>query len=54
MQDSWQRLADMQQHRSNFMVVVRRDRLYAIGGDEVIDINLDSVEVYDPDTDSWR
>ncbi|XP_074480213.1 kelch-like protein 33 [Sebastes fasciatus] len=52
-QDSWKRLADMQEFRSNFSVVVQDQRLYAIGGDKEINTNLDSVEMYNPDNDSW-
>uniref|UniRef100_A0A673CEZ2 Si:ch211-63p21.8 n=2 Tax=Sphaeramia orbicularis TaxID=375764 RepID=A0A673CEZ2_9TELE len=52
-QDSWKRLADMQEFRSNFSVVVQGERLYAIGGDKEINTNVDSVEMYNPDTDSW-
>ncbi|XP_024290265.2 kelch-like protein 33 [Oncorhynchus tshawytscha] len=53
MQDSWQRLADMQEYRSNFSVVVWGDRLYAIGGDMDMNTNLDSVEDYSPVSDTW-
>ncbi|XP_071767049.2 kelch-like protein 33 [Centroberyx gerrardi] len=53
MQDSWKRLADMQEFRSNFQVVVRRERLYAIGGDKELNTNVDTVEVYNTDSDSW-
>ncbi|KAM6894668.1 kelch-like protein 33 [Lycodopsis pacificus] len=52
-QDRWKRLADLQEFRSNFSVVVHEERLYAIGGDKEINTNLDSVEMYNPDTDSW-
>lgn len=52
--NSWERLPDMQEKRSNFRMVVRGNSLYAIGGDRDIDINLDSVEKYTPDTDNWR
>ncbi|XP_034533171.1 kelch-like protein 33 [Notolabrus celidotus] len=52
-QDSWRRLADMQDYRSNFSLVVHQERLYAIGGDKELNTNLDSVEMYDPDTDTW-
>ncbi|XP_029310894.1 kelch-like protein 33 [Cottoperca gobio] len=52
-QDSWKRLADMQEFRSNFSVVVQEEHLYAIGGDKEINTNVDSVEMYNPDTDSW-
>uniref|UniRef100_A0AAQ5WW11 BTB domain-containing protein n=1 Tax=Amphiprion ocellaris TaxID=80972 RepID=A0AAQ5WW11_AMPOC len=51
--DSWKRLADMHELRSNFSVVVLEERLYAIGGDKEINANIDSVETYNPDTDSW-
>ncbi|KAG7495589.1 kelch 33 [Solea senegalensis] len=52
-QNSWKRLADMQELRSNFSVVAHGDRFYAIGGDKEINTNVDSVEMYNPDTDSW-
>ncbi|XP_068444064.1 kelch-like protein 33 [Clinocottus analis] len=52
-QGCWKRLADMQEFRSNFSVVVHGQRLYAIGGDKEINTNIDSVEMYNPDTDSW-
>lgn len=44
----------MQEPRSNFLLVVREKFLYAIGGDKEIDINTDSVEMYKPDSNSWR
>ncbi|KAM3857683.1 kelch-like protein 33 [Diretmus argenteus] len=53
MQDSWKRLADMQDFRSNFPVVVQGENLYAIGGDREINTNVDSVEVYNQQSDSW-
>lgn len=53
-QNTWRRLADMQEFRSNFSVVVHKEHLYAIGGDKEINTNIDSVEMYNPDTDSWR
>ncbi|XP_061106864.1 kelch-like protein 33 isoform X1 [Conger conger] len=52
-QDQWQRLADMQENRSNFSLVEREGRFYAIGGDRDINNNMDSVTCYCPDTDSW-
>uniref|UniRef100_UPI0037E90C45 kelch-like protein 33 n=1 Tax=Semicossyphus pulcher TaxID=241346 RepID=UPI0037E90C45 len=52
-QDSWKRLTDMQEFRSNFSLVVHKEHLYAIGGDKELNTNLDSVEMYIPDTDSW-
>uniref|UniRef100_A0AAY5F019 BACK domain-containing protein n=1 Tax=Electrophorus electricus TaxID=8005 RepID=A0AAY5F019_ELEEL len=51
--NSWEKLPDMHEYRSNFMVVVRGDSLYAIGGDRNLNTNLDSVEKYSPDTNTW-
>ncbi|KAM7366438.1 hypothetical protein PAMP_015876 [Pampus punctatissimus] len=51
--DNWKRLADLQECRSNFSVVVHEEHLYAIGGDKEINTNVDSVEMYNADTDSW-
>ncbi|KAG7314080.1 hypothetical protein KOW79_022576 [Hemibagrus wyckioides] len=51
--NSWDRLSDMQEHRSNFTMVVRGDSVYAIGGDKDISTNLDSVEKYSVETDTW-
>ncbi|XP_054914706.1 kelch-like protein 33 [Poeciliopsis prolifica] len=53
MTNTWKSLADMQEPRSNFSLVVHEERLYAIGGDKEIDTNTDSVEVYKPDSNSW-
>ncbi|XP_035280402.1 kelch-like protein 33 isoform X1 [Anguilla anguilla] len=53
-QDRWQRLADMQENRSNFSLVEREGRFYAIGGDRDINNNMDSVACYCPNTDCWR
>ncbi|XP_029382548.1 kelch-like protein 33 [Echeneis naucrates] len=53
LQDGWRRLTDMHEFRSNFSVVANEKRLYAIGGDKEINTNVDSVEMYNPDTDSW-
>ncbi|XP_076018635.1 kelch-like protein 33 [Genypterus blacodes] len=53
MQDCWKKIADMQEFRSNFSVVVQEERLYAIGGDKELNSNTDSVEMYNPGTDSW-
>lgn len=44
----------MQEFRSNFAVVVHEEHLYAICGDKEINTNVDSVEMYNTDTDSWR
>ncbi|XP_061566344.1 kelch-like protein 33 [Cololabis saira] len=51
--DSWKRLADMQESRSNFSAVVHEECLYAIGGDKEINNNTDSVEMYNQVTDTW-
>ncbi|KAM6909126.1 kelch-like protein 33 [Xenentodon cancila] len=51
--DSWKRLADMQESRSNFSAVVYEECLYAIGGDKEINTNTDSVEMYNQVTDTW-
>ncbi|XP_005813230.1 kelch-like protein 33 isoform X1 [Xiphophorus maculatus] len=51
--NTWKRMADMQEPRSNFSLVVHEERLYAIGGDKEIDTNTDSVEMYKPDSNSW-
>ncbi|GAA6222721.1 kelch-like protein 33 [Lates japonicus] len=52
-QDSWKRLADMQEFRSNFSVVAHEGCFYTIGGDKELNTNVDSVEKYNPNTDSW-
>jgi len=54
MRDHWKRLADLLELRSNFTLVVSGDALYAVGGDKDIHTNLDSVEKYSLETDSWR
>ncbi|XP_073693665.1 kelch-like protein 33 [Garra rufa] len=51
--DHWKRLADLHELRSNFTLVVSGDGLYAVGGDKDINTNLDSVEKYSRETDSW-
>ncbi|XP_056432150.1 kelch-like protein 33 [Gadus chalcogrammus] len=52
--DRWRRLADMQEARSSFSVVVGEDDLlYALGGDRQINTNVASVEVYNQQADSW-
>lgn len=53
-QNRWKQLADMLEFRSNFCAVAHEDRLYAIGGDKEINTNIDSVEMYNLDTDCWR
>ncbi|XP_067308198.1 kelch-like protein 33 [Pseudorasbora parva] len=51
--DHWKRLADLQELRSNFTLVVSGGALYAVGGDKDIHTNLDSVEKYSLETDCW-
>ncbi|KAI7790074.1 kelch-like protein 33 [Triplophysa rosa] len=51
--DSWERLADMVEQRSNFTLVVSENVLYSIGGDKDINTNLDSVEQYSTKSDFW-
>nr|XP_015802069.2 kelch-like protein 33 [Nothobranchius furzeri] len=53
MKERWKRLADMQESRSNFSVVVHEDHLYAIGGDKELNTNTHAVEMYTPETDTW-
>lgn len=53
-QNCWKQLADMLEFRSSFCTVARGDRLYALGGDKEINTNVDSVEMYNLETDSWR
>ncbi|XDV19329.1 hypothetical protein PO909_024816 [Leuciscus waleckii] len=52
-QNSWQRLADMHERRGSFTVVVLDGKLYAIGGERYSGVNMESVEVYCPNTNSW-
>ncbi|KAL0970096.1 hypothetical protein UPYG_G00237090 [Umbra pygmaea] len=51
--NSWERLADMQEKRCNFSIVVLKGMIYAIGGDTDPGTNLSSVEGYCPNKDSW-
>ncbi|KAK3523181.1 hypothetical protein QTP86_021717 [Hemibagrus guttatus] len=53
-QNSWQRLADMNERRGNFALVVLDGKMFAIGGDKDSEFNTGSVEVYCPVTDTWR
>ncbi|XP_049328080.1 kelch-like protein 33 isoform X1 [Astyanax mexicanus] len=53
MQNSWIRLADMNERRGSFALVVLDDKLYAMGGNVDAELNTETVEVYFPDTDSW-
>lgn len=53
-QNIWRKLADMWEFRSSFSLVAHKEHLYAIGGDKEINTNVNSVEMYNPDTNSWR
>ncbi|MBN3295630.1 KLH33 protein, partial [Amia calva] len=53
-EDSWQRLVDMQEPRNYSSVLVRDGLIYVLGGDRDTEHNLDSVECYNPTTDCWR
>uniref|UniRef100_A0A4W5LMK7 Kelch-like family member 33 n=1 Tax=Hucho hucho TaxID=62062 RepID=A0A4W5LMK7_9TELE len=53
LQNRWERLANLQEKRCNFSVVVLDEMIYAIGGYIDPETNLDSVERYCPNTDSW-
>ncbi|XP_076867832.1 kelch-like protein 33 [Brachyhypopomus gauderio] len=50
-QNGWERLANMLERRSSFALVVLDEKIYAIGGES--EVNVDSVEVYCPNTNSW-
>ncbi|XP_052416405.1 kelch-like protein 13 [Carassius gibelio] len=52
-QNFWQRLADMHETRGSFTLVVLNGKIYAIGGERDSEANMESVEVYCPNTDSW-
>ncbi|XP_056156834.1 uncharacterized protein LOC130130999 [Lampris incognitus] len=52
LQNSWERLPDMQEYRCSFSLVVLNEMLYAIGGDSV-QLNLGSVERFCLTTNSW-
>ncbi|KAK3507408.1 hypothetical protein QTP70_019651 [Hemibagrus guttatus] len=52
-QNSWQRLADMNERRGNFALVVLDGKMFAIGGDKDSEFNTGSVEVYCSVTDTW-
>uniref|UniRef100_A0A8C2A373 Kelch-like protein 33 n=1 Tax=Cyprinus carpio TaxID=7962 RepID=A0A8C2A373_CYPCA len=53
-QNFWQRLADMHETRGSFTLVVLNGKIYAIGGERDSEVNMESVEVYCPNTNSWR
>ncbi|KAL4007200.1 hypothetical protein ACER0C_001052 [Sarotherodon galilaeus] len=52
-ENSWEYLAEMQEKRSSFSVVVLNEKIYAIGGHGDTD-PIDSVERYCPSTNSWN
>ncbi|CAN7994822.1 unnamed protein product, partial [Ixodes hexagonus] len=49
----WQRLADMKHARCNHATVACNRKVYAIAGQDEFDRFLASVEVYDPNEDTW-
>ena len=51
-QDSWREVAPMRKARSGLAAGMVGGKLYALGGYEYPD-TLDTVEVYDPATDTW-
>ena len=51
--DSWSTLRDMNVGRSSAAVVVGNSYLYVIGGCGEGDSHLSSMEVYDPDNNTW-
>ena len=53
LQNSWEKLAEMQEKRCSFSVAVLDGTIYAIGGHCDPDY-LDSVEQYCSITNSWR
>ncbi|XP_051569653.1 uncharacterized protein LOC127450008 [Myxocyprinus asiaticus] len=53
-QNSWQRLADMHERRGSVTLVVLNEKIYAIGGERDSEDNMETVEVYCPNTNSWR
>ena len=50
---TWSKAADMNIARRGHGLVSLQGRLYAIGGLGAADSILDSLEVYDPDSDTW-
>ena len=50
---TWSKAADMNIARRGHGLVSLQGRLYAIGGLGAADSILDSLEVYDPDIDTW-
>ncbi|XP_051569629.1 kelch-like protein 13 [Myxocyprinus asiaticus] len=53
-QNSWQRLADMHERRGSVTLVVLNEKIYAIGGERDSEVSMETVEVYCPNTNSWR
>uniref|UniRef100_A0A673H0R8 Kelch-like family member 33 n=1 Tax=Sinocyclocheilus rhinocerous TaxID=307959 RepID=A0A673H0R8_9TELE len=52
-QNTWQRLTDMYERRGSFTLVVLNGKIYAIGGERDSKVNMETVEVYCPNTNSW-
>uniref|UniRef100_A0A671MT75 Kelch-like protein 33 n=1 Tax=Sinocyclocheilus anshuiensis TaxID=1608454 RepID=A0A671MT75_9TELE len=53
-QNTWQKLTDMHERRGSFTLVVLNGKIYAIGGERDSEVNMQTVEVYCPNTNSWR
>ncbi|XP_052009229.1 kelch-like protein 33 [Xyrauchen texanus] len=53
-QNSWHRLADMHERRGSVTLVVLNEKIYAIGGERDSEVSMETVEVYCPNTNSWR
>ena len=52
--ERWERLADMTSSRSYFQVVFLDGFFYAMGGSSNDVYCLDSVECFEPKTNTWR
>ena len=55
-EENWERKADMPTQRSGFATSVVNGKIYAIGGevDKFGDMELSTVEMYDPKSDTWE
>jgi DNA-binding CsgD family transcriptional regulator len=52
-QERWGRLADMPTSRMGHALAVYEDQIYAIGGQAQEGLVVNTVEIYDPETDAW-
>ena len=55
-EENWERKADMPTQRAGFATSVVNGKIYAIGGevDKFGDMELSTVEMYDPKSDTWE